>query len=79
MFVNIALNFLIEKKTIAQGNQTAFLNQKYIDKGLHNVKAWEPGGDQGSHSKSRRLPAPCRKLRFKLFFPLKVDPLNLQS
>ena len=40
---------------------------------------WEPRAAQGSHSDSHWLPAPCHKSRFYLFFPVKVDPLNLQS
>ena len=38
------------------------------DPELFVVLPWEP-----------RLPARCRKLRFYLFFPLKVDPLSLES
>ena len=36
-------------------------------------------GAQGIHCQSHRLPALCLKLRFYLFFPLKVDPLSLES
>ena len=32
-----------------------------------------------THSYFRRLPALGLKLRFKLFFPIKMDPLNLES
>jgi len=75
---NITLEFSSRKVKLTKSLVLVGGNT-YIDKGLHNVQAWEPGWDQGSHSKYRRLPAPCRKLRFKLFFPLKVNQLNLES
>ena len=41
--------------------------------------AWEPNVAQVSHGYSRRLPALGCKLRFYLFFLIKVDLLNLKS
>ena len=41
--------------------------------------AWEASVSQGFHSHTRRFPALGLKLWFYLFFPLKVDPLNLKS
>ena len=48
--------------------------------------AWEPNVVTkwifialGTNSYSCCLPALCRKLRLCLFFPIKVDPLNLES
>ena len=41
--------------------------------------AWEPSVAYVAYSYLSRLPAFGRKLRFDLFFPTKVDPLNLES
>ena len=46
---------------------------------IYTKLAWEPSFPQVTHSYTRRLPALDRKLRFLLFFPIKVDPLNLDS
>ena len=39
-------------------------------------QAWEPSVAQGTHSYYRRLQALGLKLRFQLFFSIKVDPLS---
>ena len=41
--------------------------------------AWEPSVPQFTHSYFRRLPALGRKLRFYLFFSIKVDQLKTQN
>ena len=40
---------------------------------------WEPSDAQVTHNYSPHLPALCRKLWFKLFFPVKGDPMILES
>ena len=52
---------------------------KYHSYLILSTIAWEPSVAQGTHSYSRCLPARGRKLRFSLFFPIKVDPINLES
>ena len=50
----------------------------YISRVHQNIFIqWEPSVAQGTHNYSHCLPALCRKLRFELFSPMKVDPLSL--
>ena len=46
---------------------------------MNSVLAWEPRAAQVSKSYSRRLPALERFLPGNKIFPIKVDPLNLES
>ena len=56
-----------------------FIRQKVSQMSLYNRLAWKPSVTRGNHRYSRSLPALGRKLRFGLFFSIKVDPLNLES
>ena len=50
----------------------------YISRVHQNIFIqWEPSVAQGTHNYSHCLPTLCRKLRFELFSPIKVDPLSL--
>ena len=54
-------------------------DRTYRQKEIYIYKlSWQPSVAQVTHIYSRRLPALGRKLRFQLFFLIKVDPINLE-